>query len=114
EPERQHDSGRLVNRSDRGGASGRPAMNIALLGLVLLLVLLLIVFWYAFRWISMRRRGGVYVALRWHPDRERSGWHLGIGCYRGEAFVWYRVWSLRRGQDRVFHRENLLIVDRRE
>lgn len=89
-------------------------MDIAILVLVLLLALLIVALWYALRWIRMRRRGGVSVALRWHPERERSGWHLGIACYRGEAFVWYRVWSLRGGPDRVFHRENLTIADRRE
>lgn len=89
-------------------------MDIAILVLALLLVLLFIALWYAFRWFRMRRRDGVYVALRWDPDRERSGWHLGIGRYRGEDFVWYRVWSLRRGPDRVLERENLTIADRRE
>ncbi|ASR37795.1 hypothetical protein BAY61_25460 [Prauserella marina] len=89
-------------------------MDIALLVLALLLVLLAVALWYSLRWVQMRKHGGVSVALRWQPDKERSGWHLGIGRYQGEEFVWYRVWSLRTGPDRVFRRENLEIADRRE
>ncbi|EHR52301.1 Protein of unknown function (DUF2550) [Saccharomonospora marina XMU15] len=89
-------------------------MDIAIVVLALLLVLLVVSGWYALRWLRMRRLGGVSVALRWQPDRERSGWHLGIGRYQGEEFVWYRVWSLRTGPDRVFRRENLQVADRRE
>ncbi|PRX49232.1 uncharacterized protein DUF2550 [Prauserella shujinwangii] len=89
-------------------------MDVALVVLAVLLVLLVVAFWYALRWVRMRRLGGVSVALRWQPDRERSGWHLGIGRYRGEEFVWYRVWSLRTGPDRVFRRDRLNITDRRE
>lgn len=89
-------------------------MNAAIVVTALLLVLLVVAGWYALRWVRMRRLGGVSVALRWRPDRERSGWHLGIGRYRGEQFVWYRVWSLRTGPDRVFAREGLEIADRRD
>ena len=89
-------------------------MDVASLVFGLLLVLLCVLGWYALRWVQMRRHGGVSVALRWHPDRERSGWHLGIGRYQGEEFVWYRVWSLRTGPDRVFSRDNLEIADRRD
>ncbi|MEU6642057.1 DUF2550 domain-containing protein [Saccharomonospora sp. NPDC046836] len=89
-------------------------MDIAIVVLALLLALLVVAVWYALRWVRMRRLGGVSVALRWQPDRERSGWHLGIGRYRGEEFVWYRVWSLRTGPDRIFQRDGLEIADRRE
>lgn len=89
-------------------------MDIALVVLAALLVLLCFALWYSVRWVHMRKGGGVSVALRWEPDRERSGWHLGIGRYRGEEFVWFRVWSLRSGPDRVFHRDALEITDRRD
>ncbi|PXY33921.1 DUF2550 domain-containing protein [Prauserella flavalba] len=89
-------------------------MDIALVVLALLLVLLVVAVIYAWRWVRMRRHGGVSVALRWQPDRDRSGWHLGIGRYQGEEFVWYRVWSLRIAPDRVFRRDDLEIADRRE
>lgn len=88
-------------------------MDVTLMVLALLLALVLIAFWYSLRWVGMRKHGGVSVALRWQPDRARSGWHLGMGRYQGEEFVWYRVWSLRTGPDRVFRRENLQISDRR-
>ncbi|OZM73837.1 hypothetical protein CFN78_05905 [Amycolatopsis antarctica] len=89
-------------------------MEITVVVLVLLVALAGLAFWYALRWVRMRRLGGVSVALRWRPDDARAGWHLGIGRYRGEEFVWYRVWSLRSGPDRVFKRESLEIADRRE
>ncbi|WP_197321639.1 DUF2550 domain-containing protein [Saccharomonospora sp. NB11] len=89
-------------------------MDIATLVLALLLVLLAVAAAYALRWVFMRRHGGVSVALRWQPDREKSGWHLGVGRYRGEEFVWYRVWSLRIGPSRVFYRDTLHIVTRRD
>ncbi len=89
-------------------------MDVSTLALVLLLGSLVVAVWYALRWLRMRRQGGVSVALRWDPDRERSGWHLGIGRYRGEEFLWYRVWSLRTGPDRVYPRESLRIAGRRD
>ncbi|GAB3478122.1 uncharacterized protein DUF2550 [Amycolatopsis cihanbeyliensis] len=89
-------------------------MGITLMVIGLLLVLLTLTGWYLLRWVRMRKVGGVSVALRWRPDRARSGWHLGIGRYRGEEFVWHRVWSLRTGPDRVFHRDHLEIADRRD
>ncbi|WP_033288487.1 DUF2550 domain-containing protein [Amycolatopsis jejuensis] len=89
-------------------------MKIAIVVLVLLIVLVVVVGWYGQRWIRMRRGGGVSVALRWRPDNPRSSWHLGLGRYEGEKFVWYRVWSLRTGPDRVFQRENMQIADRRD
>ena len=89
-------------------------MQIAVVVLVLLIVLVVVVGWYGQRWIRMRRGGGVSVALRWRPDSPRSSWHLGLGRYEGEKFVWYRVWSLRTGPDRVFQRESMQISDRRD
>jgi Protein of unknown function (DUF2550) len=89
-------------------------VEIAVVALVLLLGLAVLAAWYGLRWVRMRRNGGVSVALRWHPDNVRAGWHLGIGRYEGEVFAWYRVWSLRTGPDRVFDRESLIIADRRD
>jgi hypothetical protein len=89
-------------------------MDVAVMVLAVTVALAVLALLYALRWARMRKAGGVSVALRWQPDRERSGWHVGIGRYRGEEFVWYRVWSLRIGPDRVFHRDSLYIADRRE
>jgi hypothetical protein len=88
-------------------------VTIAEVALVLVLALAVLAVWYGVRWVRMRRAGGVSVALRWAPDKARSGWHLGIGRYEGDDFAWYRVWSLRTGPDRVFEREALEIADRR-
>jgi len=79
-----------------------------------LTILAVVVAWYSLRWVRMRRGGGVSVALRWRPDEARSSWHLGLGRYEGDEFVWFRVWSLRTGPDRVFQRASMEIADRRD
>lgn len=89
-------------------------MQIAVVVLVLLIVLAAVAVGYGWRWMRMRRGGGVSVALRWKPDNARAGWHLGMARYEGDAFAWYRVWSLRVRPDRVFERESLVIADRRD
>src|SRR5690606_9590257 len=97
------ESNRQTPRSGSDGLTSRDqqgtGMETAIIVSALLLVLLAVALWYGLRWFGMRRRGGVSVALRWDPDRERSGWHLGIARYHGEEFLWYRVWSLRTGPD---------------
>ncbi|SFW67872.1 DUF2550 domain-containing protein [Amycolatopsis australiensis] len=89
-------------------------MKITVVVIGLLAVLAVLAAWYGQRWFRMRRGGGVSVALRWRPDNARAGWHLGLGRYEGDEFVWYRVWSLRTGPDRVFQRESMQIADRRD
>ncbi|WP_181775675.1 DUF2550 domain-containing protein [Amycolatopsis pittospori] len=89
-------------------------MEIAVGVLGALTILAVLAAWYSLRWVRMRRGGGVSVALRWRPDEARSSWHLGLGRYEGEQFVWFRVWSLRTGPDRVFERESMEIADRRD
>jgi len=89
-------------------------MDVIVILLGILLVAVLVMLWYALRWIRMRRNSGVSVALRWRPEKVRAGWHLGVGRYVGERFTWYRVWSLRSGPSRILRREQLSIVERRE
>lgn len=89
-------------------------MEIAVGVLGALTILAVLAAWYSLRWVRMRRGGGVSVALRWRPDESRSSWHLGLGRYEGDEFVWFRVWSLRTGPDRVFQRASMEIADRRD
>lgn len=88
-------------------------MDIVLLALWFLIAVVLIALgWLVLRWRRVLKVGGVNVALRWRTDQP-DGWHLGIGRYQGEEFVWFRVVSLRTGPDRVFSRDGLVIQRRR-
>lgn len=82
-------------------------------GAVLLLVAAVLV-WLAFRRLRALRSGGVHAALRTRLDDTGKGWHLGVGRYQGDEFVWFRVLSLRPGPDRVISRSALEIADRRD
>jgi hypothetical protein len=82
-------------------------------GAVLLLVAAILV-WLAVRRLRALRSGGVHAALRTHLDDAGKGWHLGVGRYQGDEFVWFRVLSLRPGADRVISRSALEIADRRD
>ncbi|MCT2585058.1 DUF2550 domain-containing protein [Actinophytocola gossypii] len=82
-------------------------------GAVLFLVTVVLA-WFAVRRLRALRSGGVHAALRTRLDDSGKGWHLGVGRYQGDEFVWFRVLSLRPGPDRVLHRSGLEIADRRE
>lgn len=82
-------------------------------GAVLVLVLV-VLGWLTLRRLRALRSGGVHVALRTRMDPSGKGWHLGVGRYHGDEFVWFRVLSLRLGPDRVIHRSGLEIADRRD
>jgi hypothetical protein len=81
-------------------------------GAVLLLVAGLLV-WLGVRRLRALRSGGVHAALRTRLDEPGRGWHLGVGRYQGDQFVWIRVLSVRPGPDRVISRSALEIADRR-
>ena len=83
------------------------------IGAVLLLAAAVLV-WLAFRRLRALRSGGVHAALRTRLDDSGKGWHLGVGRYQGDEFVWFRVLSLRPGPDRVITRSALEIADRRD
>lgn len=70
----------------------------------------LLLAWMVSRRLRLFRRGGIDVAVR----SPRGRWVVGIGHYRGEEFLWYRVWSLRTRPDLVLRRGRLDIVDRAE
>jgi uncharacterized protein DUF2550 len=82
-------------------------------GTVLFLVLIGLV-WLTVRRLRALRSGGVHASLRTRLDATGKGWHLGVGRYQGDEFVWFRVLSLRLGPDRVIHRSGLEIADRRD
>lgn len=82
-------------------------------GAVLLLVAVVLV-WFTVRRLRALRSGGVHAALRVRLDDTGKGWHLGVGRYQGDEFVWFRVLSLRPGPDRVISRSALEIADRRD
>ncbi|TDV54000.1 DUF2550 domain-containing protein [Actinophytocola oryzae] len=82
-------------------------------GAVLLLVAAVLV-WFAVRRLRALRSGGVHAALRTRLDDSGKGWHLGVGRYQGDEFVWFRVLSLRPGPDRIVSRSALEIADRRD
>jgi hypothetical protein len=82
-------------------------------GTVLLLAAAVLV-WLAVRRLRALRSGGVHAALRTRLDESGKGWHLGVGRYQGDEFVWFRVLSLRMGPDRIISRSALEIADRRD
>jgi len=69
---------------------------------------------YAARRFRLLREGGVHVALRHRIDDTGRGWQLGVGRYRGDEFVWYRVLSFRSGPDWIIQRAGFEVADRRE
>ncbi|HEX3783782.1 MAG TPA: DUF2550 domain-containing protein [Pseudonocardiaceae bacterium] len=81
---------------------------------VVLIVVAIVLATSALRRLKMLREGGVHVALRRRIDDSGRGWLLGVGRYRGDEFVWYRVLSVRSGPDQVIPRIGLQISDRRQ
>jgi hypothetical protein len=70
----------------------------------------------ALRRLRLLRAGGVTVSLRrvrGSADRPPRGWNLGVGRYRADEFVWYRVFSLGSRENAVLRRQELEILDRR-
>ncbi|MDQ2586066.1 DUF2550 domain-containing protein [Saccharothrix yanglingensis] len=91
-------------------------MGIAEVVGVVLFVAVVVLAYSAWRRVRLLRAGGVHVALRARVDDTGRGWHLGVGHYRGDEFVWHRVLSLGLGPgpDVTISREGFEIDDRRE
>ncbi|WP_433264500.1 DUF2550 domain-containing protein [Actinosynnema sp. CS-041913] len=89
-------------------------MGIAEVVGVVLFVAVVVLAYVTWRRVRLLRAGGVHVALRSRLDVSGRGWHLGVGHYRGDSFVWSRVLSLRAGPDLVIFRDGFSIDDRRE
>lgn len=89
-------------------------MDITVVVVAVLFLTTVVLAWFAGRRLRALRSGGVHAALRTRLDDSGKGWHLGVGRYRGDEFVWFRVLSIRPGPDRVLHRSGLEIANRRE
>ncbi|HEY7593641.1 MAG TPA: DUF2550 domain-containing protein [Actinophytocola sp.] len=89
-------------------------MDITVVAGAVLVLVVVVLGWLTVRRLRALRSGGVHAAFRTRLDPSGKGWHLGVGRYRGDEFVWFRVASLRPGPDRVIHRSGLEIAERRE
>jgi hypothetical protein len=81
---------------------------------VLLLVLLLgVALILRRRWLS--RNGGTFeLSYRARVTTPGRGWLLGLGRYTGERLEWFRIFSLSPRPKRVWPRESLTYVERRD
>jgi hypothetical protein len=84
-----------------------------LVGVVLLLAVLVVAVALVVRRVQLLRGGGVDVSLRRRVVRGATGWHVGVGRYRGDELCWFRLTSLWPGPTVVVDRTLLEIVDRR-
>ena len=84
---------------------------ILLLAVLVVVALVGLVAWWRVRLVH---QGGVEVAMRIRPDLATSRWHLGVGRYHGDEFVWYRATSLLSRSNAVIARAGLVIVQRRK
>lgn len=80
----------------------------------ILLVAVVLVACLVIRRVQLLRGGGVDVSLRRGVEpADGSGWHVGVGRYRGDELAWFRLTSLWPGPTLVVDRTLLEIVDRR-
>lgn len=89
-------------------------MDITVVAGAVFFLVIVVLGWLTLRRLRALRAGGVHTALRTRLDPSGKGWHLGVGRYQGDEFVWFRVLSLRLGPDSVIHRSGLEIADRRD
>jgi hypothetical protein len=82
----------------------------AVLVLVLLYGLSLVV-----RRRMLARHGGTFeLSFRVRSEKAGRGWLLGLGRYSGDSLEWFRIFSLSPRPKRVWLREGLRYVGRRE
>jgi hypothetical protein len=101
----------------------------ALVIIALLVLACLCLGYLTYRRLGLMRGGGVDVCLRrrsafgavfgesadrwWAGKDPSAGWHFGVGRYRGDQLVWFRLTSFRPGATVVLDRTRLEILDRR-
>jgi hypothetical protein len=81
---------------------------------VLLLVLLVgVALILRRRWLS--REGGTFeLSYRARGTQPGRGWLLGLGRYAGDRLEWFRIFSLSPRPKRVWARQTLTFVERRQ
>ena len=83
-------------------------------GAVLVLVILYGVALIVRRRLLSRHGGTFELSYRVRSERAGRGWLLGLGRYSGDALEWFRIFSLSPRPKRVWQRDTLSYVDRRE
>ena len=83
-------------------------------GAVLVLVILYGVALIVRRRLLSRHGGTFELSYRVRPERAGRGWLLGLGRYSGDALEWFRIFSLSPRPKRVWQRDTLSYVGRRE
>jgi hypothetical protein len=83
-------------------------------GAVLVLVILYGVALIVRRRLLARHGGTFELSYRVRSERAGRGWLLGLGRYSGDALEWFRIFSLSPRPKRVWERDTLSYVDRRE
>ncbi len=83
-------------------------------GAVLVLVILYGVALIVRRRLLSRHGGTFELSYRARSERAGHGWLLGLGRYSGDALEWFRIFSLSPRPKRVWQRDTLSYVDRRE
>jgi hypothetical protein len=65
------------------------------------------------RWLS--RNGGTFeLSYRARAGTPGRGWLLGLGRYAGDSLEWFRIFSLSPRPKRVWARQTLIFVTRRD
>ena len=83
-------------------------------GAVLVLVILYGVALIVRRRLLSRHGGTFELSYRVRSERVGRGWLLGLGRYSGDALEWFRIFSLSPRPKRVWQRDTLSYVGRRE
>ncbi|WP_170970332.1 DUF2550 domain-containing protein [Nocardioides jishulii] len=88
---------------------------LGVLLVLLLLVLVVVAVWLVVRRRTISRDGATFeLSHRVRDQRPGRGWVLGVGRYTGESLEWFRIFSLSPRPMRVWNRDEIAYVARRE
>ncbi|MBN1171216.1 MAG: DUF2550 domain-containing protein [Micromonosporaceae bacterium] len=82
-------------------------------GFVALLLVLILVAFFARRRLIARNGGTIDLSVRLHTFVDGRGWAIGRGRFVGDELRWYRMFSLSWKPGRVLSRRDLAIALRR-